>query len=153
MSRYPIPYKWLPKNPSKYIGDVNNIWVRSSWEKKAMIFFDENPDIIAYNSEEIGIKYISPVDNKMHTYYPDFIVKSKSTNGIVITHMIEVKPSAQCVPPKQAKRNTKRMITEVKTYAVNTAKWEAAKAFCDKNNMKFQILDEFSLGIAKRVIK
>lgn len=31
---YPKPQLWTPKNPNKYKGDVNNIWVRSSWEKK-----------------------------------------------------------------------------------------------------------------------
>ena len=32
--KYPKPKLWRPKNPQKYVGDVNNIWVRSSWEKK-----------------------------------------------------------------------------------------------------------------------
>lgn len=27
--RYPEPKLWTPKNPNKYKGDVNNIWIRS----------------------------------------------------------------------------------------------------------------------------
>lgn len=35
-NKYPEPKLWFPKNPNKYKGDVNNIWYRSSWEKKSV---------------------------------------------------------------------------------------------------------------------
>ena len=63
-----------PKNPKKYKGDPTNIIYRSSWECKLMIRLDEDPNVISWGSEEIIIPYRSPIDNKIHRYFVDFIV-------------------------------------------------------------------------------
>ena len=42
----PFRAKFLPRFPEKYVGDVNNIFARSSWEVTVMKFFDSRPDII-----------------------------------------------------------------------------------------------------------
>jgi len=78
---YKAPHKGLykPNNPKKYVGDSRNIQYRSSWEKRFMIYCDKNPDIVAWASEEMFVPYKNPVDNKIHRYFPDFIVKT--TNG------------------------------------------------------------------------
>lgn len=140
---------FVPKNPSKYAGDVNAIKYRSGWERKAMVFFDENPSILKWSSEELIIPYISPVDNLPHRYFVDFLIRVKTREGKEQNIVVEIKPHAQCHPPKQ-KKQTKRMITEMTTYLVNQAKWSAATEWCKKNNATFQILDEYGLGIAKR---
>lgn len=51
---HPKPRKWFPKNPEKYVGDVNNIISRSSWETKFMNWCDQNPAVIkcAYFDQE-----------------------------------------------------------------------------------------------------
>lgn len=144
MSKFPTPYKWYPKHPEKYAGDVNNIWVRSSWEKKVLVFFDDNPSVLKYSSEEIEIPYLSPVDNKFHRYFPDFLILVKTREGKEQKILIEVKPHAQCSPPKQ-KKHTKRMITEMNTYLVNQSKWSAATEWCKKYGIQFQILTEHDL--------
>jgi uncharacterized membrane protein len=77
----------------------------------------------------------------VHKYFPDFIFQVKQKNGDRVTYMWEVKPLKQTAPP-QGKRKTKRYISECATYAVNLAKWEAAKRFCDGNNWKFDIITE-----------
>lgn len=146
MSKFPTPYKWMPKNTTKYVGNINDIWVRSSWEKKAMLWFDEQPNILKWGSETFNIKYVSPIDNREHSYYPDFIVQTKSKEGKLVNMVVEVKPAIQCEPPKSTKK-TKRMITEMKTFAVNSAKWAAAREFCKRNNMTFIIVDEYTLGL------
>lgn len=138
--------KYTPKNPSKYAGDSNNIIYRSSWEKKAMVFFDSNPGILKWGSEELIIPYISPLDNRQHRYFPDFAVVYKTREGYIKRALIEVKPSAQCKPPKQ-KKKTKKMLEETKTYLVNQAKWEAAKKWCDRNEFEFMILTEKELKV------
>ena len=45
--------KYAPRNPEKYVGDVNNIIYRSGWEKRLLIMFDTNPNVLKYSSEEV----------------------------------------------------------------------------------------------------
>jgi len=137
-----------PKNPKKYVGDSKNIVYRSSWELKFMSYLDNHPDIISWASEEMFILYISPVDNKPHRYFPDFIVKKKNTKGIVEVLIIEIKPKHQTNPPDiNTKRNKKTVINEAITYQVNQAKWKAAEQFCADRKYKFLVLTEDQLGI------
>ncbi len=136
-----------PKNPEKYKGNSTLIIYRSSWELKCMLVFDSNPDIIEWNSEEIIIPYRSPIDNKPHRYFVDFWIKRKDKQGNIKTYLIEVKPKCQTQPPKKPQRQTKAYINQVKTYAVNEAKWQAAKEYCKKKDWEFQILTETELNI------
>lgn len=134
--------KFTPKNPNKYMGDSTNIIYRSGWEKKAMIFFDMNANILKWASEEIAIPYISPIDNRIHRYFPDFVVVAKDNSNKINKYLVEVKPKKQTVPPIQKKRQTKSFLNEVITYEINKAKWKAAEHFCNKQNMSFLILTE-----------
>lgn len=136
-----------PRNPKKYIGDHTNIVYRSSWECKVMNWLDTNDDIISWASEELIVPYISPVDNRKHRYFPDFIVKVRTRDGKLKTMMLEVKPKKQTIQPVVRKRVTKQYITEVTTYAVNVAKWEAATEFCADRGWEFKILTEEHLGL------
>jgi len=136
-----------PKNPQKYIGDSNNIVYRSSWECRVMNWFDQNDDIISWASEELIVPYKSPIDNRFHRYFPDFIVKVKTRDGTMKTLMIEVKPKKQTVPPEPRKRVTKQYITEVTTYGVNQAKWKAAHEYCLDRGWEFKIMTEEHLGL------
>jgi hypothetical protein len=136
-----------PKNPQKYIGDSNNIVYRSSWECRVMNWFDQNDDIISWASEELIVPYKSPIDNRFHRYFPDFIVKVKTRDGTMKTLMIEVKPKKQTVPPEPRKRVTKQYVTEVTTYGVNQAKWKAAQEYCLDRGWEFKIMTEEHLGL------
>lgn len=136
-----------PKNPKKYKGDPTNIIYRSSWECKLMIRLDEDPNVISWGSEEIVIPYLSPIDNKIHRYFVDFIVTKINKEGIKETILIEVKPEKQTKPPKIQKNITRKYITEVKTWGVNEAKWKAAKEYCDDRKWKFYIFTEKELGV------
>jgi len=134
-----------PKFPQKYMGDPTNIVFRSGWEKRVMQSLDENSNIIRWSSEEIIIPYISPVDNRPHRYFPDFFVEAKGRDGSVRKILLEVKPAAQTKPPSTPKRKTKRYITEVVTYGVNQAKWEAAKEYCLDRGWEFSVITEQDL--------
>ena len=103
-----------------------------------MNYFDSNPDIIWWASEEMAIPYRSPIDGKRHRYFPDFIIKT--TNGEVV--MIEVKPAHQSKPPEKKSRITKKYLNEVKTWGVNQAKWKAASEYCKDRKWKFQVITE-----------
>ena len=61
--------------------------------------------------------------------------------------IIEVKPKAQCSPPKPQRRKTRKFLNEVKTYAVNDAKWKAAREYCKDRRMTFMILTEKELKV------
>lgn len=141
-----VSYKgfFKPKNPQKYKGDPSNIVYRSLWECKMMSYVDQHPDIIQWGSEEFSIPYRSPIDGKVHRYFPDFWIKKKNNEIIVV----EIKPRKQTKPPKQQIKMTKRYLSEVKTWGINSAKWKAAKAFCEDRQWKFIIMDEYHLGIA-----
>lgn len=144
-----MPYKGLfkPKNPQKYHGDPSNIVYRSLWEAKFMSYVDNHPDVLKWSSEEFSIPYRSPIDGKIHRYFPDFKIKIKNKEGIIETLVIEIKPAKQTQPPKVQTRPTKKYITEVKQWGINSAKWKAAKAFCDDRKWMFKIMTEKELGI------
>jgi TnsA endonuclease N terminal len=136
-----------PKNPAKYRGNPSNIIYRSRWELKLMMYLDEHKDVLSWGSEEVIIPYRSPIDGRVHRYFPDFIVTKINKDGKKETTIIEVKPAAQTKPPvKQAKPN-KRYLTEVMTWGVNEAKWKAAQSFCDDRGWSFHIFTEKELGI------
>lgn len=137
-----------PKNIKKYKGDYKNIIYRSSWELKFMSYLDSHPDVLEWGSEEFFIPYRSPIDNKVHRYFPDFYVKRKDVNGNVEILIIEIKPEHQTKPPvKKSNKVTKAFINEVYTWGVNEAKWKAAKEYCEDRKYKFMILTEKHLNI------
>jgi hypothetical protein len=138
--------KFKPRNPSKYRGDPTMIFYRSLWELKVLRMLDENTDVIQYASEEFCLSYYNPFDNKNHRYFPDFWVKNK--NGDIM--IIEVKPYKQTIEPKKPTNPRKKSyIDDYKRYIINTKKWESAKKYCRErgDNWKFLILTENELGI------
>ena len=143
-----MSYKgWFrPKNPKKYKGDAANVVYRSNWELRVMKHFDEDPNVLWWASEELVIPYRSPVDQRMHRYFPDFIAHVKQKTGKEKTIVIEIKPERQTKKPIQ-KRQTKRFLEEAATYAINQEKWRAADIFCQKEGWDFMVLTEKDLGI------
>jgi hypothetical protein len=145
--------RFKPNNPSKYSGDPTNIIYRSSWELKVMMLLDSHPGVLRWGSEEISIPYESPVDGRIHRYFPDFFVEQINKNGKKEKILIEVKPKHQTIPPSQNNKLTpkgmisKKYINEVMTYGVNQAKWNAAIEVCKDRGWKFQVMTETELGI------
>ena len=139
--------KYYPSFPRKYKGDPTNIIYRSLWERKFMVYCDKNQNILEWASEEIAIPYRSPIDNRVHRYFPDFYMKVRETNGKIKNYVIEVKPAKQTIPPKKPKRQTKGYIREAYEYARNQAKWKMAKEFCADRQWEFKVVTEKELGI------
>lgn len=136
-----------PNNPQKYKGNPTNITYRSRWELILMQKFDAHPDVLEWSSEEIIIPYISPIDNRMHRYFPDFYIKRKGIDGKIDCMLIEVKPFNQTKPPTILKKPTRRYITEVQQYGINTSKWKYAEAYCADRGWKFVIITEKDLDL------
>jgi len=139
--------KFTPRNPHKYRGDPHNIIYRSTWECRVMNWLDTNDSVIEWASEEMFVPYKSPIDGKMHRYFPDFLVRFKQKDGTTKVMMIEVKPEKQTKPPIKKSRVTKQYINEVVTWGTNEAKWKAATEYCLDRGWMFKVVTEYDLGI------
>jgi len=135
--------RYIPKNPSKYIGDITKIRYMSSWEYEMHKFLDNNPNVIEWASEEIAIPYLKPTDNKIHKYYVDYYVKYIDKHGNIKTELIEVKPAKQTKLSRSKKTATQ--LHENITFAINVAKWKAAQEFAQKKGWMFRIITENQL--------
>ena len=94
--------KYQVQNSEKYVGNKAPIF-RSSWENTFCRMCDENENITRWGSECVEIPYRSPLDNRWHKYYPDFMCKIKNKSGTIDKLIIEVKPEKQTKPPKTDK--------------------------------------------------
>lgn len=134
------------KNPSKYLGDTQNIYYRSSWEFSVMMWCDSNPSVVSWSSEELVIPYLCPTDGAYHRYFIDFTMTFKDGKHL----WIELKPDKYTRPPEQSKKTTrsskKRYITEVYQYVKNQAKWKAAAQAARVKGASFQVWTEKSLA-------
>ncbi len=138
--------KYKPVNRQKYIGGKLPEY-RSSWELKFFTWCDKNINVIKWSSESVIVPYISPVDGKAHRYFVDNTVTLKEGNDIK-RYLVEIKPYSQTQPPVHSNRKKKStLLYEHVTYAVNQAKWAAARKIAAKRNMEFIILTENELNL------
>ena len=140
--------KYRPINPQKYGGNPSNIVYRSSYELKFMQYCDLTESVISYQSEEFCVAYRSPIDDKVHRYFPDFFVKYKDKDGTIRNLVVEVKPAKDLkMPETNPKRRTKSWAYSVKMWVVNQAKWEACREYCKDRGWEFKVFTERELGI------
>lgn len=130
--------KFRPKNKHKYIGDLNRIICRSTWERSLAKWADQNAAVIKWGIEVLVIPYYDKGNGKRRRYFTDFYFEFKDGSKMVV----EVKPENQTKAPRAPQRKTRKYLEKVKTYATNTSKWEAATKFCNENNMAFHIWTE-----------
>lgn len=83
----------------------------------------------------LNIRYMSPIDKKIHSYWPDFIVQY--IDGTV--DIIEVKPM------KESSLSSAKSTYDKLMLAKNIMKWQAAEAFAKKAGAKFKVLTEKQL--------
>lgn len=144
--------KYQLKNPHKYEGKTNQVVYRSSWELKAMNYFDTNSNVLSWGSEEIVIWYRKPTDNQPHRYFMDFHAKIKMDDGSVKTYLMEIKPDKFTRSPINTSKSgkpTKSFMKEAIQYEINQAKWEAARKVCKEQGWEFLIMTEQDLGISR----
>lgn len=164
---------FVPKHPEKVVG--GEIITRSSWEMAFARWCDDNPAVIEWGFETVGIQYrnpaaidldacrkynanlLDPNNWPIHTYYPDVYCMIEEDNlddeyGDVTTKklLIEIKPHYQTerpAPPHPgAKLQEQKRFNELaRTYLQNIKKWEAAKMWCDEHGMEFRVFTEVTL--------
>lgn len=140
---------YVPTNKSKYVGDIDNILCRSLWERRFCKYLDENTNVLKWGFEIIKIPYLSSVDNKIHSYIPDFVVESKTKESKTKEtkkeiSIIEIKPAKQTIEPIKRK-NKKSSLQECITYSINTSKWKSATEYCNRRGWTFRIITEKDL--------
>lgn len=138
--------EFKPKNINKYRGSYP-IFYRSSLELKVMRWFDDNTNVLSWGSESVVIPYFSPIDEKTHRYFVDFVVNLKTKEGDTKKLLIEVKPFKQTIKPflSPYKKPT-TLIYENRQYILNQVKWEAAKKWAKKQGYEFLILTEKNIN-------
>jgi hypothetical protein len=128
--------KFTIKNPEKYVGGRTPTY-RSSWEFTFMKFCDEHPSIQQWASEAVKIPYRNPLSGKQTIYVPDFFIVYLDANGKQKVELIEVKPANQAMQEKIGKSRTNQL-----HFAINQAKWQAARAYCKQKGIFFRIITE-----------
>ena len=129
------------KNPNKYVGDITNVYYRSSWEFSVMMWCDNNPSIKQWSSEELVIPYLCPTDNAIHRYFVDFTITFQTGQ----TYWIELKPEKYTKLPEKPSKTSKKYVTEVFQYVKNQAKWKAANDHAKSKDIIFQVWTERTL--------
>jgi len=137
---------FTPANIEKYIGDPSKIIYRSSWEHRFCTYCDTTPEILSWSSEPVGIPYLSPIDNRQHTYFVDFYMKIQKPDEI-LEYLVEIKPSKMLkIPVMKEGLSTIKRLKEynqnAKDWVVNRSKFLAAEEFARINNKKFIIVTE-----------
>ena len=115
---------------------------KSSLELKTLRYCDYNKHVIRYSLEPFSIKYVKPTDGKIHSYFIDFFIEFSNKKKF----LVEIKPKSQTVPPKKPKNASEKSIYRyqcaLQTFAINQAKWNAAKEFATSKEMSFIVLTD-----------
>lgn len=120
---------------TKMIEDHLCVQYKSGLELKAFKYCDLNPKIESWSLEPFHIQYLSPVDGKVHRYFPDIWLKF--TSGDIF--IVEIKSSGETKMPR---KNDKQYSAKLNTYLINQAKWEQARKFAKAKNCNFMVLTE-----------
>ncbi|CAB4133042.1 head completion protein [uncultured Caudovirales phage] len=126
-------------NPTKYVG-TKDPHFRSSWEHTFMRFCDENPAVLQWANEAVHIPYRNPFTNKQTIYVPDFLIMYVDKNGTKFGELIEIKPTKE-TSLQEAGRSMRAQAAAV----LNMAKWEAARAWCKQNSLRFRVVTEHDI--------
>ena len=114
----------------------DNIIYRSSYERKFIYFLENNKDVKYWGSECFSIPYYLIIDEKMHTYYPDYFIEMQDGTNIVV----EIKPYNQTQKPVNENCWASR------EYIKNMCKWKATQDFCRAKGYKFRVLTEKTIN-------
>ena len=110
-------YHFVCRNPQKYAGDARRIIVRSTWELAYCQALDNSNMVLKWISEprNLNISYVSPIDKKIHQYWPDFLVQY--VGGEI--ELLEIKPK------KEALAENAKSLYDKLSLIKNIAKWKA----------------------------
>lgn len=141
--------KYSPINPKKYIGDIDGIIYRSSWELRFCQYCDLETKILKWSSEPISIDYWNPIDKSMHRYHPDYYIRVLDNSGKEQEWILEIKPQNQykkelkpVLNGKVTEKKLKAYNDKLSVWIINRCKMEAATKFAESIGYKFGAIDE-----------
>lgn len=118
---------------------------KSGLELKALKYCDMNKYVKKFSLEPFPIQYLKPTDGKIHRYFVDFFIEFENNQKF----LVEIKPFNETIEPRKPSKKSEKAILNyqkaLQTFAINTAKWNAAKAFCQEKGIKFIVLTEKEL--------
>lgn len=141
--KIPSKQRFIPKNKTKYKGNLNSLVSKSSWEHQFMCFLDRHPSILEWKYESIYITYFNPIENRNRKYVPDFWFKYIDKEGNIKECLVEIKPYRKTMLRERATR------IEKAEYAVNKAKFEAADKYCKEKGIIYKIITEKDIKFLK----
>jgi hypothetical protein len=134
--------RYIPKFKEKYKGNALKVIFRSGLELKWYRFFDNNPFVLEWNSEEIFVPYTSDLDGKRHRYYVDVWARIKTKSEEIKEYLIEIKPWAFTIEPPPVQKKTRASQQKIMEWVKNMNKWKAAQEYAKDKGMTFTILTE-----------
>ena len=110
---------------------------RSTWEVMYMGMLDNSPLVASWISEPkmFNIRYRSPIDKQMHSYWPDFFIQYVNN----AREIVEIKPLKEALVENAKSTYDKLMLVK------NMAKWQAAAIFAKSIGARFRVLTEKDL--------
>lgn len=142
MGKYSNCYRgyFKPKNPQKYVGDLNKIEFKSGLELEAFKQFDYHSSILQWSVEAVKIPY--RFKGNSHYYVVDVWTKVKGKDGFTQEYLIEIKHTKNVKKPTYNKRKTKRYEADLLEWERNQSKWSAAHEYAKNKKIKFTLLTE-----------
>lgn len=163
---------YVPNNKDKVIkmNSQGGLFYRSSWEKKIMIWLDNNTKVskwgaecikIPYNSIEMledGVTGTRELGTKERCYYPDFYYELIKEDGSTKKVVAEIKPKKEfelaCqflsedfkVKDNLSIKGLKNLEYDFKNAQKNAAKWTTMIEWCNKKGFEFIIITEDHLN-------
>lgn len=137
MSRF-LQGEYRPQNPQKYVGRGFPRY-RSGWEFAFFTFCDQNQSVLEWASEAISIPYRNPITGQSTRYVPDIFMRYRTKKNRICSEIIEIKPRRQTVIEGRMSERDRMVV------AINHAKWQAARAWCQQQGLVFRVLDETQL--------
>jgi hypothetical protein len=129
-----------------YNESTNQVQFKSGLELSAIKYCDFNKHIVKFSLEPFHVKYLKPTTGRYHRYFIDLFLEFSTGQKFIV----EIKSKGETVPPVKPRKKTDRSIINyqkaLQTYAINCAKWKAAKAWAEERNMKFIFLTEDQLS-------
>lgn len=118
---------------------------KSSLELTALKYCDMNKYVKSYSLEPFAISYLKPTTGRIHRYFVDLFIEFDNNQKFIV----EIKPFSETIEPKKPSKKTEKALLNyqkaLQTFAINTAKWSSAQAFCKEKGLTFIILTENEL--------
>lgn len=134
-------------NKDKYLGDLNKVIFRSSYEETLFKELDLDPAVLYWVAEppELKIRYWNPVKLRWAFYFPD-VMCVKRHGDRQVKCLIEIKPKSKLKLPVRPKTNDQKKLAsfqkKMADYMVIDAKRKSAVEFCKQKGMLYVFITE-----------